>query len=617
MNATVLRRRIAYICAIVALIVPLYFLGRPAVRNRDGSIKQAGGTLAGLRDNYNLGQGDLGEIEPASESMRLATLGLRGPAATILWQKAEYYKREQYWDRLSATLNQIAALQPHFIEIWKFQSHNMSYNVSTQFDNYRHRYQWVKRGMDYLVRGSKVNKHRTEMPYELGWFFGNKMGVADEKIQYRELYRDDRDFHEEILETTGLDVTKKEGIGPDQKPDNWLTGRLWYLRSYAMVEEGYEPAKSSLMFYQKAPQWLMKYSEAIQKEGYFTQAARFGWRSSQEGWADFGKRQILTTWGDTIFLSEVEQANTDYKEAENRFAEFCGETWDRLRAAKLNSLSPTQRKAIATPYSERTFDQILLAENAELMIEMNPVAVAKQLDDPEKSIQAMQMAKNMVARLEKIGHIEIYRSQVNYAYWAERCLAEQNDDALAARQSMYEAEKFLEKAQLEETFASYEKAFQSWYDLFKQHPAMMVDDVADDILASITRYQRLLDVDELPEDFPLNDFIKFREVYEDQLADPAMLGVISQWPKRYPGRDFLKEMLRKSEIFAQQVADGEAIEQAFQETQGNAPKDPTEPDNGPPEGPAEKPTEEPAEPAEEPAEPAEEPAEPAEEPAEP
>ena len=37
--------------------------------------------------------------------------------------------------------------------------------------------------------------------------------------------------------------------------------------------------------------------------------------------------------------------------------------------------------------------------------------------------------------------------------------------------------------------------------------------------------------------------------------DPAMLGVISSWPKKYPGRNFLTEMLRKSEEYEKQFKD--------------------------------------------------------------
>ncbi len=571
MNSVVLQRRLTYISAMVVLIGPLYFLGRPSVRNMDGTIKngRTGGALAQIRTKNSLGQGDLGELEPASESMRLATLGLRGVAATILWQKAEYYKKEQYWDRLSATLNQIAALQPHFIEIWKFQSHNMSYNVSTQFDNYEHRYEWVKRGMDYLVRGAKINKTRTEMPFELGWFFGNKMGVADEKVQYRQLYRDDRDFHEEILAKTGLDVTQKDGRGPDQKPDNWLTGRLWYERCYEMVASGAKQAKSTLMFYQKGPQWRMKHAEAIQAESYAHvpaaseearaewrfEAASAAWRFAQREWEEFGMLPILTTYGSTIQMGLMEKANEDFQKAQDDFAEFCGGIYDELQVELIDKLEDVEREALDLPYEERNFEQVLLAENAAYKILLNPDAVAKRLEDDEARMTAMTKAKEMVRLREQIRHIDVYRNQINYAYWAERCLAEQEEEALLARTQMFNADQHLENAELTEAFKAFEEAFINWDKLFNKRPAMMIDDIADEVIASVQRYKQILDEPELPEDFPLNDFLEFRRVYEDQFADPAMLGVISSWPKKYPGRNFLTEMLRKSEEYESQFRD--------------------------------------------------------------
>ncbi len=133
--------------------------------------------------NYELGQADLGAIDPASESMRLATLGLRGVAVSILCQRAEYYKREQFWDNYSATLNQITRLEPHFVKVWDFLSWNLSYNISVEFDDFSQRYAWVKKGIDYLLVGTKYNRRKTDLPYELGWKFGNKFGVSDEKVQ--------------------------------------------------------------------------------------------------------------------------------------------------------------------------------------------------------------------------------------------------------------------------------------------------------------------------------------------------------------------------------------------------------------------------------------------------
>ena len=46
---------------------------------------------------YRLGQANLGEIDPASETIKLATLGLRGVAVNLLWEKANHYKKIEDW----------------------------------------------------------------------------------------------------------------------------------------------------------------------------------------------------------------------------------------------------------------------------------------------------------------------------------------------------------------------------------------------------------------------------------------------------------------------------------------------------------------------------------------
>jgi hypothetical protein len=545
MNIVVLRRRLFYICAMVVLLIPLYFLGNPSVRNTDGSVKQAGGMLAQIRTAYDLGQGDLGEIDPASESMRLATLGLRGVAATILWQKAEYYKKEQFWDRLSATLNQIAVLQPHFVEVWQFQSHNLSYNVSAEFDDYRQRYQWVKRGIDYLIKGSKFNKRRTEMPFELGFFFGSKMGVADEKTQFRALYRDDVNFHEEVLSKTALDLRQPEGLGPDRRPDNWLSGRLWYLKAYDMVEAGSRPARSSMMFYLKGPQWLMKYAEGLQSEGTLDEAARYAWRTAGREWQLFGERQIMTTFGDTIYLTELDRANAEYQKEKEKFEAFCGPVFTSMQQERMKQLTTEELEAWAKPLPERSFEEMLFAEKVDAILSIPALEVARATPE-EKRVEALQMAKRLEGAKEKISHIEIYRNQINYAYWAQRCLAEQEDDAILARTSMYEANQLLDKGELDAALEKYDLAWNAWAALFNKFPAMMIDDAADDVLKSVERYRRLLDQSDLPADFALQPFMQFRDIYDNQMADPALMNLISAWPVSYPDRDFLAEMLRKS-----------------------------------------------------------------------
>ena len=217
-------RKVIYGLIMAVLLVPLYLISRPSVRGKDGLSE--GGTLAQLRSRYELSQADLGEIDPASESMKLATLGMRGVAANLLWERANRYKRDGDWDNLTATLNQISKLQPNFLSVWQYQGWNLSYNVSVEFDDYRTRYQWVKKGIRYLRDGIRYNSQEPILPWEIGWTMGHKIGKADEYVQYRRLYRQDRDFHEELGESINMDNTR----GPDNRPDNWKSGREWLLR---------------------------------------------------------------------------------------------------------------------------------------------------------------------------------------------------------------------------------------------------------------------------------------------------------------------------------------------------------------------------------------------------
>ncbi len=560
MNLLALRRRLFYIVAMVALLVPLYVLGTPSIRKRDGEVTNQGGTLAQLRTKYNLGQGDLGEIDPASESMRLATLGLRGVAASILWNQAEEYKKKQYWDRLSATLNQIAILQPHFVKVWEFQSHNLSYNISVEFDDYRQRYEWVKRGIEYLVKGSKYNKRKTEMPYELGWFFGNKMGVADEKRQFRELYRNDINFHNQITETS-LDVLDQDGLGPDKKPDNWLTGRLYYERAYAMVLDRCMPARSPLMFYRMSSSWLTKYSEALQAEGKLGDAALVAWRRAAADLKKFGDMPIQTTFGDEISLNIIGRANEDLHKAEQEFKDFCGETYEKMLAKQRDQLTQEQLDALAVDEIDRNFDQLVAAEQAREILNLQPKVVAAGLP-ADQQVEGFQLAERVERARTYIQHVDIYRNQINYGYWKIRCEAEQEPSAIVARTNMYDANQLLDKGELDQALAKYNVAWKAWDELYNKFPSMMLDDSADDVVAAIDSYRKLLDEPEVPKDFPLANFLRFREINKDNLVDPTLLGMVSEWPARYPNRDFLTEMLRKSESAVKQDGEGGSVSPA-------------------------------------------------------
>ena len=100
MNNRAFTRKIVYITLIAGLLMPLSFIARPASVD-----PKSGGRIADLRDEFELSQGQMTEVDPASETMKLASLGLRGVAVNLLWMQATEYKKKQNWEGVESTLN--------------------------------------------------------------------------------------------------------------------------------------------------------------------------------------------------------------------------------------------------------------------------------------------------------------------------------------------------------------------------------------------------------------------------------------------------------------------------------------------------------------------------------
>jgi hypothetical protein len=518
-NISAYRRKLIYLAAIVAILIPLYFIGQPAVY-RDNKLTSVGGTLSQIREKYDLGQGDLGRLDPASESARLATLGLRGVATAIMWHKANEYKSEMNWDRFSATLNQIALLQPHFIKVWEFQAHNLAYNTSVEFDDYRQRYAWVKRGMEYLSKGIDFNRRDANLPFFQGMMFAQKLGKADEQLQYRKLYSADKDFHDE-LEKEGFNVRQEDGLGADRLPDNWLSGRLWYKRAEEVVESGSLLAntfrKSPLHFYSSAPLTMMNYCEAIEKEGILDDRAKFAWKRSDTSWSLYGEREIPTTWGHTIRLNDLSESVKRADVLRKEFETLTGDLYRTAYDERFEKLSPEERIALQTPDDKKTERQFMVAVTARQKVEPSPTDVAKLLP-PDKRVDGLQLAVRVEEEELYRQHVDNYRNQVNYNYWETRARAEQSDLAIAAHQTLYDAEKLLSDAELDEALKKYEESWVHWKNLFDTYPILMVDEGGDEVLDAIRRYARALDK-ELGDEFILMPFVKLRREYDQNGGD--------------------------------------------------------------------------------------------------
>src|ERR1700722_11353984 len=179
------QRKLVYLGGILILLIPIIYLGRP------GAGEETGGKLAQLRTKYDLGENQLGKVDPTSAAMNLVLLGFRGIAADLLWSQADENEQTKNWAELKANVDAIIMLQPHFVRVWQFQGWNLAYNVSAAWDLVPDRYYWVKEGAKFLKRGRDINAKIAQMPYEEGRILGTKIGRSDEWKFFRAYFTKD------------------------------------------------------------------------------------------------------------------------------------------------------------------------------------------------------------------------------------------------------------------------------------------------------------------------------------------------------------------------------------------------------------------------------------------
>ncbi len=524
-------RKVIYGCAIVLLLFPLFLLGQPATKSATSG-SSAGGKLAQLRSDYGLSQAELGKIDPASETMKMATLGLRGVATNLLWMQANRYKKTESWDKLSATLNQIAKLQPNYITVWEFQAHNLSYNVSLEFDNYQHRYHWVKRGIEFLIEGTRYNQRNPRLFWNLGWFNGQKFGRSDEYKQYRKMFPEDREFHELMDDYINVDLAR----GPNGKPDNWLVGNAWYLLSHEVVDKGVpttwlrldpenegltDTRRSSVIFYSDPSLALIDHADAITEEMIPGEKTRDAWKRAGRSWADFGAMDIATTFGHTVRLDDLEVVTLTKIRYREELEALSPGLREKVRAERESRLSDRERRIMNTKdFGELTQEDLNVASGMAEKMTVTDFDVAEALPDDLK-VKGRQLAVRAAEADTLCDHISSYGTIVNYQYWKRRCETEQAEETANARRFMMLADRDAETGNPDGAREKYEKAWEIWAKIFETHPDLVDHAMASDLNEVIFRYKLVLE--QLDEEFP-EDFI-LKMLIEDYDPGPMPAGL--------------------------------------------------------------------------------------------
>jgi hypothetical protein len=516
-------RKLIYISLIGVLLFLLHWLSHPAT-NADaarGVPGNRGGVLAQMRNEYHLSQAQLGEVDPGSVTIKLATVGMRGVAANLLWDKAIDYKMRKDWTHFGATLKQITKVQPNFINVWTNQAWNLSYNISVEFDDYHDRYHWVIKGFNFLDDGIKYNESQPRLQWEMGRMVSQKIGKADEVRQYRRLFAKDIDYRDSLpldMRDTCLD---NEG-----HLDNWLVGGAWYERSVDMADMLAKPmmGQTPLIYRSSAPMCQMNYAEAMEKDGVFGERAEKAWGDASAQWHRYGSENIPSSFvredtGETIIVhlndEEAEQEKAKEKAAE--LDKLQPGLREKMIAEKRAGLTAAQRLALDTPLEQRSLKQHELAALATDAIRVTHDELARKVP-LEKRDAAKKLAKEAKEHELLALYTNRYRTTVNFDYWRQHSKTEQEEIVWKARELIYKADLAFARGDMVDAKNFYAAGLKAWRKVLDTHHEYLTDQITnEDLIDMIRRYRQVLSQDDrtLPKSFILQDVI---DVHQTQFG---------------------------------------------------------------------------------------------------
>jgi hypothetical protein len=433
------------------------------------------------------------------------------------------YKMKTDWTNLSAALRQIAMLEPHFIQVWRFQGWNLSYNVSVEFDDYRERYRWVIRGIDYLMDGIRYNQKEPMLFSDVGWFISHKIGIADEWKQFRRLFKQDDDFFRRINDTRAID-----------ERDNWLVGYDWFGKGETLVDEGADMRRvSPTLFYSRGPMCLMSYAEALEKDGVFEEKARIAWRNAAIRWHEFGERAFPSGKPDDLIqLNEKERLLEEAARRAEELEKLAPKMRETIYQERRAQLTDAERSALDTPPEQRrTVEVNKAAYEAEMKMLITHEQVARRVTGPnvEKAMQAALEATRLTERANLVAQL---RGVIAFEAWRRRAWMEQLPETLAARKFIYQGDEAIAKGDLVRAKETFDKGFQQWRlvldrkEWVKQWPDIKTDHtLARELVEAIQRYRRVLEKrdERFPSNFVLQDILTLNpELDEKPSSKPSL-----------------------------------------------------------------------------------------------
>jgi hypothetical protein len=430
-----------------------------------------------VKTEKDLGEATIGQVDTGSFMLKLALLGgARGIAANVLWTHAIDLQKVQEWDRLETTVDLITKLQPHFLAVWTFQSWNLAYNVSVEWDAPEDKYLWIKRGIQFAQDGVEKNRRSPDLIWDVASIYYHKLGFSDESIILRRLFRDDED-----------EKFKTDPVERVVRNDNFLLSKGWFVKAVRLVDGGESRLTSDiealpnyvdpppqrkgrpgdLSFRSMPAHAQTRYAAGLEKQSVmgvpatFGEVARSEWAKALEEWLVFGRKTYMSH---------------NQLEIQGRLLNQPIQIDDVSRADQLKKLAnDTQYWARLLNLPNVTMDE------------------------------ASALTRN------KIYWTGRWADQSNYPYWTSRSRAEMEPQGVQARQFFYEGTKAYKSADYPEAAKRFKEGLALWDKLLARHPLYRDDSLnKKDTGLIVRRYIRVLTSlnEPVPDDLPFKELLQ-------------------------------------------------------------------------------------------------------------
>jgi hypothetical protein len=427
-----------------------------------------------VKDERDLGEATLGRIDTGSFIMKLALIGgARGMVANWQWGRALELQREHEWDELSQTVNFITKLQPHFLAIWTFQSWNLAYNVSVEWDDPADKYEWIKQGIKFVREGVTKNQKSPDLLWDTAWTYYHKLGFADEAVILRKLVREDDD---EDFKLDPLELDDRGTRVP--RHDNFQLAYGWFTRAVRLVDQGAERLGGGVREQEQALATDVQYVDRpVQHKG---------------------------RPGDIAFRTMPAHAQTRYAAA----------------------LEKASIKGYPAVFGDKARDEWEKARDEWVRFGSYPFPAFSHPDQPVQLDWISWSEANDPRWMSELTDTQRYwcdrwANDNNYRYWKSRCSAEATRLGVEARRLFYEATLALKSADFPVAVEKYRSGLELFRGLLEQHPAYRDDQLnKKDVVYLLKRYAlalRQIGQPELPKDVPFYDLY---ELYGNEPIPP-------------------------------------------------------------------------------------------------